>query len=59
MNAAPFFFLKLTCYIKSPEQIQAEQQAMQQQAMMEQNTPAVVKEGAGMVRDSFKDREKN
>ena len=45
--------------IKSPEQIQAEQQAMQQQAMMEQNTPAVVKEGAGMVRDSFKDREKN
>ena len=45
--------------IKDPQQIQAEQQAMQQQAMMEQNTPAIVKEGAGMVRDSFKDREKN
>lgn len=42
--------------IKSPQQIQAEQQAMQQQMMMEQNSPAVVKEGMGMVRDSFKNQ---
>ena len=46
--------------IKSPEQIQAEQQAMQEQMMMQQNSPAVVKEGMGIVRDSFKDqRNKN
>lgn len=46
--------------IKSPQQVQAEQMAMQQQMMMEQNSPAVVKEGMGMVRDSFKNqREKN
>jgi hypothetical protein len=42
--------------IKSPEQIQAEQQAMAEQSMMEQNSPAVVKEGMGMVRDSFKNQ---
>ena len=42
--------------IKSPEQIQAEQQAMQEQMMMQQNSPAVVKEGMGIVRDSFKDQ---
>ena len=42
--------------IKSPEQIQAEQEAMQQQALVEQNSPAIVKEGMGMVRDSFKDQ---
>ena len=42
--------------IKSPEQIQAEQQAMSEQMMMEQNSPAVVKEGMGMVRDSFKNQ---
>ena len=42
------------------EQIQAEQQAMQEQMMMQQNSPAVVKEGMGIVRDSFKDqRNKN
>lgn len=46
--------------IKSPEQIQAEQQAMQEQMMAQQNSPAVVKEGMGIVRDSFKDqRNKN
>jgi len=46
--------------IKSPQEVQAEQMAMQQQMMMEQNSPAVVKEGMGMVRDSFKNqREKN
>jgi len=44
--------------IKDPQQIQAEQQAMQEQMMMEQNSPAVVKEGMGMVRDSFKERVK-
>jgi len=44
--------------IKSPEQIQAEQSAMQEQMMMQQNSPAVVKEGMGMVRDSFKERAK-
>ncbi len=44
--------------IKDPQQIQAEQQAMQEQMMMEQNSPAVVKEGMGMVRDSFKERAK-
>jgi len=43
--------------IKSPEQIQAEQQAQQEQMMMEQNSPAVVKEGMGMVRDSFKNQD--
>tara|TARA_R100001463_G_scaffold32082_1_gene72083 strand:- start:3586 stop:5145 length:1560 start_codon:yes stop_codon:yes gene_type:complete len=42
--------------IKSPEQVQAEQQAMQEQMMQQQNSPAVVKEGMGMVRDSFKDQ---
>lgn len=44
--------------IKDPQQIQAEQQAMQEQMMMEQNSPTVVKEGMGMVRDSFKERAK-
>jgi len=43
--------------IKSPEQIQAEQQAQQEQMMMEQNSPAIVKEGMGMVRDSFKNQD--
>lgn len=43
--------------IKSPEQIQAEQQAQQEQMMMEQNSPTVVKEGMGMVRDSFKNQD--
>ena len=42
--------------IKSPEQVQAEQQAMQEQMMQQQNSPAVVKEGMGIVRDSFKDQ---
>jgi hypothetical protein len=42
--------------IKSPQQIQVEQQAMQEQMMMEQNGPSVVKEGMGMVRDSFKNQ---
>jgi hypothetical protein len=34
-----------------------EEQIAQQQAMMQQSAPAVVKEGAGIVRDSFKARE--
>ena len=42
--------------IKPPEQLQMEEQMAQQQMMMQQATPAVVKEGAGIVRDSFKDR---
>jgi hypothetical protein len=33
-----------------------EEQASQQQAMMEQATPVLAKEGAGIVRDSFKAR---
>lgn len=43
--------------IKSPDQLQMEEQIAQQQAMMQQSAPAVVKEGAGIVRDSFKARE--
>ena len=43
--------------IKSPDQLQIEEQVAQQQAMMQQSAPAVVKEGAGIVRDSFKARE--
>ncbi len=42
--------------IKSPDQLQMEEQASQQQAMMEQATPVLAKEGAGIVRDSFKAR---
>ena len=42
--------------IKSQEQITQEQQAIQEQMMMQQNTPAVVKEGMGMVRDSLKNQ---
>ncbi len=33
-----------------------EEQIAQQQAMMQQATPVVAKEGAGIVRDSFKAR---
>jgi len=43
--------------IKSPEQIQMEEQAAQQDALVQQATPEVVREGAGIVRDSFKARE--
>jgi hypothetical protein len=42
--------------IKSPDQLQMEEQIAQQQAMMQQATPVVAKEGAGIVRDSFKAR---
>jgi hypothetical protein len=42
--------------IKAPEQIQAEEQAAQQQAMIQQATPHIAKEGVGMVRDSFQNR---
>ena len=42
--------------IKPPEQLQMEEQIAQQQAMMQQATPVVAKEGAGIVRDSFKAR---
>jgi len=42
--------------IKAPEQIQAEEQAAQQQAMIQQATPHITKEGAGIVRDSFQNR---
>ena len=38
--------------IKSPEQIQEEQAMAQQQALIEQNSPSVVKEGMGMLRDA-------
>jgi len=43
--------------IKSPEQMQMEEQVAQQQSMMMQAAPAAVAEGAGIVRDSFKARE--
>ena len=42
--------------IKPPEQLQMEEQIAQQQAKMQQATPVVTKEGAGIVRDSFKAR---
>jgi len=38
--------------IKSSEQMQAEQQQAQQQALIEQNSPEVVKEGMGIIRDA-------
>jgi hypothetical protein len=38
--------------IKSPEQMQMEQQQAQQQAMIQQNSPEVVKQGMGMIRDA-------
>jgi hypothetical protein len=38
--------------IKSPEQMQSEQQQAQQQALIQQNSPEVVKEGMGMIRDA-------
>jgi hypothetical protein len=38
--------------IKSPEQIQEEQMMAQQQALIEQNSPSLVKEGMGMLRDA-------
>jgi|TARA_R110001632_G_scaffold5199_1_gene21227 hypothetical protein len=45
--------------IKSQEQIAQEQQAMQEQMMQQQNSPAIVKEGMGIVRDSVKQSGEN